>query len=101
MDQFIQSLESADPGTCLDEAQRSKVTDALYAALRRFQQPWDIAFEQTFEHSLTHSAVKAAIDAGIFQEWAESGGGTKSSKDLAQLTNTDPVLISLCAPFLA
>ena len=53
------------------------------------------SFEQNYEHSLTHSAAKAAIDAGVFHKWAETGGGTKSSKELAQLTDTAPVLISL------
>ncbi|KAK6841219.1 hypothetical protein PG995_000317 [Apiospora arundinis] len=101
MDQFIRSIESADPGTCSDEAERTRVTDALHAALRRFQQPWDIAFEHAFENILTHSAVKTSIDAGIFHKWAESGGGTKSSKDLAQLTGTDPVLMKRLVRHLA
>ncbi|KAK8097408.1 hypothetical protein PG984_016547, partial [Apiospora sp. TS-2023a] len=102
MDQLIKTLGHADPGECVNNAtERMRVAEALYAAWRRFQQPWDIAFEQNYEHSLTHSAVKAAIDAGVFHKWAEAGGGTKSSKELAQLTETDPVLIKRLVRHLA
>ncbi|KAK8050766.1 hypothetical protein PG994_012496 [Apiospora phragmitis] len=44
MDQFIQSFESADPSACSNEAERTGVVDALFAAMRRFQQPYGRGF---------------------------------------------------------
>ncbi|KAK7968938.1 O-methyltransferase-domain-containing protein [Apiospora saccharicola] len=85
MDHFLRSIESADPGRCSDESERLRVADALLAALRRFQQPSDIVFEHSLAANLTLSTAKTLIDAGVLQKWAESGGGTKSSGELARL----------------
>lgn len=94
MDKFIQSLESAHPNACADEAERVRVIDALFAALRRFQRPFDVAWNHSWTEPLTHSAVRTLIDANVFKAWEAAGGGTKSSAELAELTGTDPVLIS-------
>lgn len=96
MDEFLQSLERAHPNECADEAERVRAIDALFAALRRFQRPFDIAWDQSWAEPLTHSAIRTLIDAGVFEAWEAAGGGTKSSVELAQLTGTDPVLISSC-----
>ena len=96
MDEFLQTLETAHPSACADEAERVKAIDALFAALRRFQRPFDVAWDHSWTAPLTHSAVRALIDAGVFTAWEAAGGGTKSSGELAELTKTDPVLISSC-----
>ncbi|KAK8140156.1 hypothetical protein PG984_000222 [Apiospora sp. TS-2023a] len=101
MDQFLQSLKSADPSGCSDEVERTRVADALLAALRRFQQPSDIVFEHSLAANLTLSTAKTLIDAGVLQKWAESGGGTKSSGELARLSGTDPDLIKRLVRHLA
>lgn len=98
MDEFLKSLEGAHPNACVDEAERVKAIDALFAALRRFQRPFDVAWDHSWTAPLTHSAVRALIDAGVFTAWDKAGGGTKSSAELAELTGTDPVLISSCCP---
>ena len=98
MDQFIRSLESADPSGCSDAAEQARVADALLAATRRFQQPSDIVFEHIVAGNLTLSTAKILIEAGVLQTWAEAGGGPKSSAELARLSGTDPDLISESAP---
>ena len=96
MDEFLKSLEGAHPDECADEAERVRAINALFATLRRFQRPFDVAWDHSWTEPLTHSAIRTLIDAGVFKAWEAAGGGTKSSAELAELTGTDPVLISSC-----
>ena len=94
MPQGSSSLESLSTASFAADAERVRVRDALFKALRTIQSPWDIAWEQNWVYPATNASVKTLIDAGIFTKWIETGGKPAKAGDLAELCKADPVLIS-------
>ena len=87
-------MEGLSAASFASEADRVRVRDALFKALRTVQSPWDIAWEQNWVNGATNASVKTLIDAGIFSKWIENGGKPAKAGDLAELCNADPILIS-------
>lgn len=92
--ELISTLEGLSAASFASEADRVRVRDALFKALRTVQSPWDIAWEQNWVNGATNASVKTLIDAGIFSKWIENGGKPAKAGDLAELCNADPILIS-------
>ncbi|KAK5997733.1 O-methyltransferase af390-400 [Cladobotryum mycophilum] len=92
-EELINSLENISATSFSDEAERIRARDALFAALRRVQSPWEIAWDQNWTHGATNAAVKTFIDAGVFKKWIAGGGGAKRSAELADMTGMEEQLI--------
>lgn len=92
-DKLIQDLQGVDANAFATQAERVRARDALFAALRRVQSPWDIVWDQNWVNPATNASVKTLIDAGIFSKWFEVGGTPKTSAELAQLVGADVLLI--------
>ncbi|KAJ2983280.1 hypothetical protein NQ176_g796 [Zarea fungicola] len=92
-EKLIQDLESLNSTVFTSEVERLRARDALFAALRRVQSPWDIVWDQNWVNPATNASVKTLIDAGIFSKWADAGGAAKTSTELAELVGADVLLI--------
>lgn len=93
-DRLIKNLQGIDENAFANEAERVRVRDALFEALRKVQSPWDIVWDHIWVSGATNASVKTLIDAGVFEKWAERGGSSKTCEKLADLTGTDELLIS-------
>ncbi|TDZ33516.1 O-methyltransferase [Colletotrichum trifolii] len=89
----IASLDELDASLFEDKADRVRVRDALYGALRRFQTPWNIGWDHVVTANGGTAAIKALIDAGVFEKWAEAGGGPMTCAEIAKLVDADELLI--------
>jgi hypothetical protein len=92
-DKLIEALQSLDANSFVNEAERVRALDALTLAASRVQKPWDTVWQHCWVNPATTACAKTLIDAGVFTKWIEAGGGEKTCDELAELTNTDPVLI--------
>ncbi|KAJ4253408.1 hypothetical protein NW762_010566 [Fusarium torreyae] len=92
-DQLIETLQALDAGSFANEAERVRAQDALALALSKVQRPWDTVWQHCWVNPATVACVKTLSDAGVFVKWVEAGGKEKTCAELAELTNTDPVLI--------
>ncbi|KAL5348689.1 hypothetical protein ACLOAV_006107 [Pseudogymnoascus australis] len=92
-DRLIKNLQGIDESAFANEAERVRVRDALFEALRKVQSPWDIVWDHIWVSGATNASVKTLIDAGVFKKWAERGGSPKTCEKLADLTGTDELLI--------
>lgn len=93
-DRLIKNLQGIDESAFANEAERVRVRDALFEALRKVQSPWDIVWDHIWVSGATNASVKTLIDAGVFKKWAERVGSPKTCEKLADLTGTDELLIS-------
>jgi hypothetical protein len=93
-DQLITTLQEINASSFANEAERVRVRDALFEALRRVQSPWDIVWDHNWVNGATNASVKTLIDAGVFKKWAANGGSPKTCAELADLTGADELLIS-------
>ncbi|KAM0543253.1 hypothetical protein ACHAPJ_012398 [Fusarium lateritium] len=92
-DQLIETLQGLDAGSFANEAERVRAQDALALALSKVQRPWDTVWQHCWVNPATVACVKTLSDAGVFAKWVEAGGKEKTCAELAELTNTDPVLV--------
>ncbi|KAM0298092.1 hypothetical protein HYE67_001128 [Fusarium culmorum] len=92
-DKLIEALQGLDANAFANEAERVRALDALALAVSRVQKPWDTVWHHCWVNPATNACAKTLIDAGVFHKWIETGGQEKTSAELAELTNTDPVLI--------
>ncbi|CZR66176.1 related to O-methyltransferase [Phialocephala subalpina] len=92
-DQLIANLEGLNLNSFANELERVRARDALFEALRKVQTPWDIVWDHNWVNGATNASIKTLIEAGLFTEWAESGGAPKTTTELAELTGVDEVLI--------
>ncbi|KAF5535492.1 sterigmatocystin 8-o-methyltransferase [Fusarium mexicanum] len=90
---LIDTLQNLDANSFSSEAERVRVLDALNLAVSKVQRPWDIVWHHCWVNLTTNACVKTLIDAGVFTTWIANGGGNMTSTELAELTNTDPILI--------
>jgi hypothetical protein len=94
-DQLVANLEGFDATSFANEAERIRAREAVFAALRRIQSPWDIAWDNNWVTVAANACTKTLIDAGIFTKWAEAGGEPITCSQLADLTGADVLLISM------
>jgi len=87
-------LQDVQASSFKSEADRIRVRDALFEALRRVQSPWDIVWDHCWVGGVTNATVKTLIDVGLFTKWAEAGGKASTSSQLARLVGADSLLIS-------
>ncbi|KAM5346420.1 hypothetical protein ACJ41O_009425 [Fusarium nematophilum] len=92
-DQLIATLDGLDAASFANEAERVRAMDALALALSRVQKPWDIVWQHNWVNPATNACAKTLIDAGVFNEWAKSGGEEKTCTELAEMVGADEVLI--------
>ncbi|KAI1081062.1 O-methyltransferase [Whalleya microplaca] len=92
-DQVLANLREIDASSFTNEAERVRVRDALFEALRKVQSPWDIAWDHNWVNGATNAAIKTLIDAGVFKKWEETGGKPTTCDEFAKLTGADAVLI--------
>ncbi|KAH7236455.1 O-methyltransferase-domain-containing protein [Fusarium tricinctum] len=92
-DNLITALDGLDANSFANEAERVRALDALTLAVSRVQKPWDTVWQHCWVNPATTACVKTLIDAGVFNKWIADGGGEKTCAELAEITNTDPVLI--------
>lgn len=93
-DQLIASLEDLNAKSFANEAERVRVRDALFNALRQVQSPWDIAWEHNWVNPATNASIKTLYDAGVFNKLIDGGESPKTCAELAKLTGADGLLIS-------
>jgi hypothetical protein len=101
IDEAISRLGEIGDGASLTEPQRLQLSDALIAALRRVQSPWDIACAHGWIELTTHFAIRSLIDAGVFTKWAEQGNKPLTASEFADLTGADAVLLGRLLRHLA
>ncbi|KAI0471008.1 O-methyltransferase [Xylariaceae sp. FL0804] len=92
-DKVIAALDGIDASSFANEVERVRARDAAFHAWMKLQSPWDIASFQTFVAMSNNACARTLHDAGVFKRWAEHGGGPQTSVALAEMTQTDPVLI--------
>ncbi|KAH7308596.1 O-methyltransferase [Stachybotrys elegans] len=101
VDESISRLGEIDTGSSLSESERLRLSNALVAALRRVQSPWDIACSHGWIELTTIFAIKSLIDAGVFTKWAEQGSKPLTANEFAELTGADAVLLARLLRHLA
>lgn len=93
-DELIKSLQELNPSTFSNESERASVKDALFAAFRRVQTPFDVAMDHTWTEAATTAAIKALIDADFWKKWVTAGGKPSDVGSLAATTGVDDILLS-------
>jgi len=93
--EFIKSLVNINASSFNNEAERVRARDALFQALRRVQSPWDIVWDHNWVNPATNASIKTLVDVGLFKKWAENGGKSQTSSELAELVGADVILISI------
>lgn len=89
---MINGLEAID-SSGLNDNERLRLLDALRAATRKVQTPWDIGWEDAWVDGCTKASIKSLIDIGVFTKWAESGSKPSTTARFAELTGADPALL--------
>ncbi|KAF5666077.1 sterigmatocystin 8-o-methyltransferase [Fusarium heterosporum] len=92
-DNLLTALNGVDANSFPNEAERVRALDALVLAVSKVQKPWDTVWQHCWVNPATTACAKTLIDAGVFNKWIETGGGGRTCAELAELTNTDPILI--------
>ena len=92
-DNLIEALQGLDANSFANETERVRALDALALATSKVQKPWDTVWQHCWVNPATNACAKTLIDAGVFNKWLEVGGQAKTCAELAEMTNTDPVLI--------
>ncbi|ETS77264.1 hypothetical protein PFICI_11138 [Pestalotiopsis fici W106-1] len=92
-DEAISRLESIGADSFKSEPERLQLANALLAALRRIQTPWDIACAHGWIEMTTVAAVRTLIDVGLFTKWAAHGSKPLTTNEFAKLTGADAVLL--------
>jgi hypothetical protein len=92
-DKLITHLDKIDLNELASDAQRARVRDALFKALRTVQSPWDVVWEHNWVHGVTHACAKTFIDLGLFEKWMQCNNKTKTSAELAALVGAEESLI--------
>ena len=100
-DSLISTLQLIEGTSFSNETERVRARDALFEALRRVQSPWDIVWDHNWVNGATNASIKTLIDVGLFKKWAEAGGKSQTSSELADLVGADGLLISMSRPSLA
>lgn len=92
--ELVAQLDNIDQSTIgSDEADRVTIKDALFAALRRVQSPFDTAFDLCWNNPAVDAATRTLIEVGLFEKWVAKGGQPSSGHDLASMTGVDPELM--------
>lgn len=94
LNRLIAALQDIDFDSFTDGAERSFAEGVLLNSLAKVRSPWDVAWNHNWVNPVTDAVVKTLIDAGIFKKWVEHGSKPETSMQLANITGTDPVLIS-------
>jgi hypothetical protein len=72
VEDLLLTLQMTDAASVSTETERHRLRDALYAAYRRMQTPWDVALEFSMSSQCTTAAIQIMIDLDLFQKWVSS-----------------------------
>jgi hypothetical protein len=97
-DELVVNLQGIEASTFANEVERIRARDALLAALKKVQSPWDMAWDHNWANGATNACIATLIDAGVFTKWAEAGGEPITCSELAKLTGADELLIRNVCP---
>jgi hypothetical protein len=90
---LITTLSAIDASTFENAADRAQVVDALLAAMRRVQTPWELAFEHGWTQPALATAIKTLVDASFWEKWSANGGHTANVSELSRITGVDAALL--------
>lgn len=71
-----------------DEGSRLAVLDAARRLVSRLETASEQASRLSFDQPVIFAAVQVLVDVGIWEAWAESGGGERNVGELARLAET-------------
>lgn len=92
---LVQSLRDVGVGSFTNEAERVEVKEALLAALRRVQSPFDTAMDHVWTEPASVAAIKTLIDANFWKDWVLSGGQPSTIEILSRMTSMDSTLLRM------
>ena len=99
-DELIKSLEHVDASKFASEGDRARVQQALHAALRRVQTPFDVGMEHAWVYPPMIAAIRTLIDAGLWKKWVAMGGQPTTVETLAKACDMEQTFLRLSAPGL-
>ncbi|RAH47963.1 S-adenosyl-L-methionine-dependent methyltransferase [Aspergillus brunneoviolaceus CBS 621.78] len=102
VDQFTQSIKGIDRTSFAYDGDRVKALREAYALISRLETSWDTVARLCITEPALTAALKVSQDLQLFEKWLHVGEqAEQSTAQLAELTNSDPVLLGRILRHLA
>lgn len=90
---LIVQINSFKPSASISETEHTRIKEALFAAYRRFESPWDIAEAHNWAHHCTNATINTLTDVKLWEKWATLREEKATVQDLAKMCRMDETLL--------